>query len=47
MFELLYDPQRVPEYTPGVSSLEDVRLSEQQIGDSFRVTYACSASTSP
>ncbi len=40
VFELLNDPKRVPEYAPGVTSVEDVRQSEQHIGDSFRATYA-------
>ena len=40
VFELLNDPKRVPKYAPGVTSVEDVRQSEQHIGDSFRATYA-------
>ena len=40
VFELLIDPKRFPEYAPGVASVEDIRQSEQHIGDSFRVTYS-------
>ena len=40
VFELLNDPKRVPEYAPGVTSVEDVRQSEQHLGDSFRAIYS-------
>jgi len=40
IFEILEDPRRLPEYGPGVSSVEDIRQSDQHIGDSFRATYS-------
>ncbi len=40
VFEILTDPKRVPEFAPGVTSVEDIRQSEQHIGDSFKATYA-------
>ena len=40
VFELLTDPKRIPEYAPGVVSVEDIRQTEQHLGDSFRATYS-------
>jgi carbon monoxide dehydrogenase subunit G len=40
VFEVLTDPKRLPEYAPGLVSVEDIRQTEQHIGDSFRVTYS-------
>ena len=40
VFAILTDPQRLPEYAPGVTSVEDIRSTEQHLGDSFRATYA-------
>src|SRR6266446_5222719 len=40
VFEILADPKRLAEYAPGVTSVENIRQTEQHIGDSFRATYA-------
>ena len=40
VFKMLTDPKRLPEYAPGLISVEDIRQTEQHIGDSFRATYA-------
>jgi carbon monoxide dehydrogenase subunit G len=40
VFELLTDPKRLPEYAPGVISVEDIRQTEQHLGDFFRATYS-------
>ena len=40
VFEMLSDPRRLPEYAPGLISVEDIRQTEQHIGDSFRATYS-------
>jgi len=40
VFEMLTDPRRLPEYAPGLISVEDIRQTEQHVGDSFRATYA-------
>ncbi len=40
VFELLADPARLPDYAPGVSSVESIQHTEQQVGDAFRATYA-------
>ena len=40
VFAILTDPQRLPEYAPGVISVEDIRQTEQHLGDSFSATYA-------
>ncbi len=40
VFEILTDPRRLPEYATGLISVEDIRKTEQHIGDSFRATYA-------
>ena len=39
VFDLLDDPSTIPSYTPNVERVEDVRQSEQRIGDTFRVIY--------
>src|ERR671938_1589809 len=39
VFELLDDPGAIPTYTPSVERVEDVRQSDQRIGDTFRVIY--------
>ena len=39
VFDLLDDPSAIPSYTPNVERVEDVRQSEQRIGDTFRVIY--------
>ncbi|HYZ78515.1 MAG TPA: SRPBCC family protein [Gaiellaceae bacterium] len=39
VFDLLDDPSAIPSYTPSVERVEDVRQSEQRIGDTFRVIY--------
>jgi uncharacterized membrane protein len=39
VFELLDDPSAIPSYTPNVERVEDVRQSEQRVGDTFRVFY--------
>ncbi len=40
VFEMLTNPKRLPEYAPGLISVEDIRQTEQHIGDSFRATYS-------
>ena len=40
VFELLTDPRRLPEYAPGVISVEDVQQTEQHLDDSARATYS-------
>ena len=40
VFEILSDPKRLAEYAPGVISVENIRQTEQHLGDSFRATYA-------
>lgn len=40
VFAMLTDPKRLPEYVPGIVSVEDIRQTEQHLGDSFRATYA-------
>ncbi len=40
VFEVLTDPKRLPEYAPGLVSVEDIQQTEQHLGDSFRATYA-------
>jgi uncharacterized membrane protein len=39
VFDLLDDPRAIPSYTPNVERVEDVRQTEQRIGDTFRVIY--------
>jgi uncharacterized membrane protein len=39
VFDLLEDPSAIPSYTPNVDRVEDVRQSENRIGDTFRVIY--------
>jgi uncharacterized membrane protein len=39
VFDLLDDPSAIPSYTPNIERVEDVRQSEQRIGDTFRVIY--------
>src|ERR671931_2510400 len=39
VFDLLDDPSAIPSYTPNIERIEDVRQSEQRIGDTFRVIY--------
>lgn len=39
VFDLLDNPSAIPSYTPNVERVEDVRQSEQRIGDTFRVIY--------
>ncbi len=40
VFAILADPKRLAEYAPGVTSVENIRQTEQHLGDSFRATYA-------
>ena len=40
VFAMLTDPRRLPEYATGLVSVEDIRQTEQHLGDSFRATYA-------
>src|SRR5690348_39416 len=40
VFAILADPKRLPEYAPGVISVEDIQQTEQSIGDSSRATYS-------
>ncbi len=40
VFAMLTDPRRLPEYAPGLISVENIRQTEQHIGDSFRATYS-------
>jgi uncharacterized membrane protein len=39
VFDLIDDPSAISSYTPNVERVEDVRQSEQRIGDTFRVVY--------
>ena len=36
VFEVLEDPNHVPQYAPGVSRVDDVQRSEERVGDSYR-----------
>ena len=40
VFAILSDPKRLPEYVPGVISVENIQQTEQHVGDSFRATYS-------
>ena len=40
VFAILTDPKRLPEYAPGVISVEDIRQTEQHVDNSFRATYS-------
>ena len=40
VFEILTDAKRLPEFAPGVVSVEDIQQTEQHVGDSFRATYS-------
>jgi carbon monoxide dehydrogenase subunit G len=40
VFELLDEPSRLPDYVPGVRRIDEIRRSDQRIGDSFRAHYA-------
>jgi len=40
VFEILTDPRRLPEYAQGLISVEDIRQTEQHVGDSFRAIYS-------
>jgi uncharacterized membrane protein len=39
VFDLLDNPSAIPSYTPNVERVEDVRQTDQRIGDTFRVIY--------
>ena len=39
VFDLLDDPSAIPSYTPNVERVDDVRQTEERIGDTFRVIY--------
>ena len=39
VFDLLDNPSAIPSYTPNVERVEDVRQTEQRVGDTFRVIY--------
>jgi carbon monoxide dehydrogenase subunit G len=39
VFRHLEDADSIPRYVPGVSSVDEVRQTEQHIGDSFKVNY--------
>ena len=39
VFEIVDDPQNFPKYVPNVNRVADVQLSDQRVGDSFRVIY--------
>ena len=40
VFRILEEPYFVPRYAPGVSSVDEVRRTEQHIDDSFKVHYS-------
>lgn len=40
VFAILTDFKRLTEYAPGVISVEDIRQTQQHLGDSFHATYA-------
>ena len=40
VFEYLEDPNNIPQYAPGVSRVDDVRRSEERVGDSYRTVYS-------
>ena len=40
VFAMLTDPKRLPEYAPGLISVENIRQTEQHLGDSFRAIYS-------
>jgi uncharacterized membrane protein len=39
VFDLLDDPSAIPSYTPNVERVEEVRQTDQRVGDTFRVVY--------
>jgi uncharacterized membrane protein len=39
VFDLLDNPSAIPSYTPNIERVEDVRQTEQRIGDTFQVIY--------
>jgi uncharacterized membrane protein len=45
VFELLDDPSAIPRYTPNVERVEDVRQTDQRVGDTFRVIYKAAGMT--
>ena len=45
VFDLLDDPHAIPTYTPNVERVEDVRQTEQRVGDTFRVIYKAAGMT--
>ena len=45
VFDLLDDPNAIPSYTPNVERVEDVRQTEQRVGDTFRVIYKAAGMT--
>src|SRR6478672_2983425 len=40
IFTIVDDPQRMPEYIPGVNRVENVQRTDQHVGDSMRVIYS-------
>ena len=40
VFAILTDPKRLPEYAPGVTSVEDIHSTGHHLGDSYRANYA-------
>jgi carbon monoxide dehydrogenase subunit G len=39
VFEYLDDPERIPEYAPGVNRIEVTRRTDERVGDSYRTVY--------
>ena len=39
VFEIVDDPQNFPKYVPNVNRVADVQLTDQRVGDTFRVIY--------
>jgi carbon monoxide dehydrogenase subunit G len=40
VFEWVVDPNRLPQYVPGVRRVENVQRSDRRVGDSFQLHYS-------
>ena len=40
IFELLADPNRLPDFAPGVTEVKDIQQTSSHVGDSVKVTYS-------
>ena len=47
VFAILDDPARIPEFAPGVQSVDVVRRTDERVGDSFKAAYKTAGITFP